>query len=71
MYTGGEDLIFSSSNSLQSNKKGVIMTINIKTAERAVNWGAAGFGLLTAIVSMVGLIAEAKNGKSVKVKPDN
>lgn len=42
------------------------MTINLETAEKAAKWGSVGFGLLTALISMVNLIAEAKNGRSVK-----
>ncbi len=46
------------------------MTITLETAENTVKWGNAGFGLLSAIISMVGLIANAKNGQSIKGKPE-
>ena len=46
------------------------MTINIETAERAAKWGNAGFGLLTAVISMISLATDAKNRQSVKNKPE-
>jgi len=46
------------------------MTINLETAEKAAKWGSAGFGLITALISIVSMVAEAKNGRSVKEESD-
>jgi len=46
------------------------MTINLETAEKAARWGSAGIGLLTAIISLVSLVAGAKNGRPDKEEPD-
>jgi len=37
--------------------------------EKTAQWGSAGFGLLTALIALVNLVAEAKNGPVVKAEP--
>ncbi len=39
------------------------MTINLETAERAAKWGSAGFSLVLAVLSIVNLTMQARNGK--------
>ncbi len=40
------------------------MTINLETAERAAKWGSAGFSLVLAVLSIVNLTMQARNGKT-------
>ena len=37
--------------------------------EKTAKWGSAGFGLLTALITLVNLVTEAKNGQAVKAEP--
>ena len=46
------------------------MIIIIETAEKLAKWGNAGFGLITAIITMISLANETKDGKSAKDKQD-
>jgi len=47
----------------QSTLKELTMTINLETAEKAARWGSAGFSLVMAVLSLVNLTIEARNGK--------
>ena len=44
------------------------MTINMETAEKAARWGSAGFSLVMAVLSLVNMTVEARNGKPASDK---
>jgi len=46
------------------------MTLNLETTEKTVRWGSGGFGLLTAIISMMSLVADAKNERSIEAESE-
>lgn len=46
------------------------MTINLETAEKAVKWGSAGFSFLLAVISIVNMTIQARNGKTEEEKSE-
>ena len=46
------------------------MTINLETAEKAAKWGSAGFSLVMAVLSIVNLTMQARNGKTAEEKSE-
>jgi len=44
------------------------MTINLETAEKAARWGSASLSLVMAVLSLVNMTVETRNGKPASEK---
>lgn len=47
------------------------MTINLKTTEKAVKWGQAGFSLVLAVISIISLAVEFNRRKPETAEEPN